>query len=88
MALSRYFLSLLVILAVSVTVSAQEALFSDDFEWGDTGDWSNSEPPRCDRVEAFGRGLNPTSEIHVATWGDMDGFCYEEPPSRGAFEVR
>ena len=45
--------TLLVILAVSVTVSAQDTLFSDDFEWG-----------------------------------DMDGFCYAEPPSRGAFEAR
>jgi len=59
----------LVILVVSATVSAQDSLFFDDFEWGDTGDWSASEPARCDRVEAFGRGLNASSEIHVATWG-------------------
>ena len=59
----------LIILSVSATVSAQDALFSDDFEWGDTGDWSASEPPRCDRLSAFGRGLSATSEIHVATWG-------------------
>jgi len=22
------------------------------------------------------------------TWGDLDGFCFEDPPSRGAFEAR
>jgi hypothetical protein len=50
--------------------SGQEAMFADGFEWGDTGDWSAVNPVRCDRLEAFGRGLVPTTEIHVATWGD------------------
>jgi hypothetical protein len=49
---------------------AQEAVFADGFEWGDVGDWSASQPPRCDRVDAFGRGIEPVSEIHVATWGN------------------
>jgi hypothetical protein len=56
--------------AVSVPAAAQDAMFADGFEWGDTGDWSTAKPPRCDRLEAFGRGLTPTSEIHVATWGN------------------
>ena len=50
--------------------SAQGAVFADDFEWGDTGGWSTVEPARCDRLEVFGRGLSPTSEIHVATSGN------------------
>jgi len=54
----------------AVPVLAQNAIFSGDFEWGDTGDWSTAEPVRCDRLEAFGRGLAPSSEIHVATWGN------------------
>ena len=62
--------TLLVILAVPALGSAQDTLFSDDFEWGDTGDWSTSQPLRCDRIDAFGRGLEPSSEIHVATWGN------------------
>ena len=66
---SRFLSSLLVILAVPAFGSAQDTLFVDDFEWGDTGDWSAAEPPRCDRIDAFGRGLHPTSQIHVATWG-------------------
>jgi len=60
---------LLVTLVIAVTAVAQQPLFTDDFEWGDTGDWDASEPPRCDRVEAFGRGMDPVDEIHVATWG-------------------
>ncbi len=48
---------------------AQDTVFGDGFEWGDVGDWSSSEPLRCDRLEAFGRGLQPSAELHVATWG-------------------
>lgn len=59
-----------VVLAVVPPLAAQESVFEDGFEWGDTGDWSTAEPVRCDRLEAFGRGLAPTSEIHVATWGN------------------
>ena len=59
---------LLVILAVPA--SGQEVLFSDDFEWADTSDWSLVEPPRCDRIESFDRGLQPTTELHVSTEGD------------------
>jgi hypothetical protein len=62
-------LPLLIIVVVSAPASAQDVIFADDFEWGDTGDWSASQPPLCDRVDAFGRGLTPSSEIHVATWG-------------------
>jgi len=51
-------------------LAAQDTVFSEGFEWGDAGDWSATEPVRCDRVEAFGRGIVPTSEIHVATWGN------------------
>ncbi len=65
----RTIIVIAVIVAVAVPVLAQEALFFGDFEWGDTGDWSTSEPIRCDRIEVFGRGLRPSSEIHVATWG-------------------
>ena len=69
MSYSRFLSSLLVILAVPAFGSAQDTLFVDGFEWGDIGDWSTSRPLRCDRVDAFGRGVSPTSEIHVATWG-------------------
>jgi len=57
-------------LLIAAPAAAQAPIFSDDFEWGDTSDWSASEPRRCDRVEAFGRGMYPTSEIHVAPWGN------------------
>ncbi len=66
----KIFLLSVVVVLFSVAGSAQDAVFADDFEWGDTGDWSTAEPVRCDRLEAFGRGLSPTSEIHVATWGN------------------
>jgi len=57
-----------VMLAVA-PVAAQQAMFADGFEWGDVGDWTDSAPPRCDRIDAYGRGLSPIAEIHVATWG-------------------
>ncbi len=56
-------------LVLATPAVAQEAIFTDGFEWADTGDWTMSQPARCDRVDAFGRGLEPTAEIHVATWG-------------------
>jgi hypothetical protein len=66
--MKKYLLAVAVV-SFSVAGSAQDALFADGFEWGDVGDWSTAEPVRCDLLEAFGRGLAPTSEIHVATWG-------------------
>ena len=64
---------LIALAAVFVSIGpgfAQDVIFRDDFDWGDTGDWSTAEPPRCDRLEAFDRGLSPTAEIHVATSGN------------------
>ncbi len=58
------------LLLVAAPLAGQEIVFNTDFEWGDTADWSRAEPLRCDRVESFDRGLTPTEEIHVATWGD------------------
>ncbi len=58
------------ILLAALPASAQDAVFSSDFEWGDSADWSAVVPPRCDRLEAFGRWATPTTEIHVATTGD------------------
>jgi hypothetical protein len=52
-----------VLLLIVSPVAAQSPIFRGDFEWGDTSDWSTSEPPRCDRVGAFGRGLRPASSI-------------------------
>lgn len=57
------------IVALAAPAAAQDVVFADGFEWGDTGGWSVAEPPRCDRVDAFGRGLEPTGELHVAPWG-------------------
>ena len=65
---------ILTILTVSAALvgpcSAQQSMFADGFEWGDTGEWSMVQPPRCDRLEAFDRGLVPVAEIHVATSGN------------------
>ena len=61
--------AVLVLATLASPAMGQGAIFAGGFEWGDVGDWSASEPPRCDRLEAFGRGLQPTSELHVATWG-------------------
>lgn len=47
----------------------QDLVFASDFEWGDVADWDLSVPARCDRLEAFGRGLVAATEIHVATSG-------------------
>jgi hypothetical protein len=46
-----------------------QGIFSDSFEWGDTGDWSQTVPPRCDRIDTFDRGLSPAAQLHVATSG-------------------
>jgi len=62
-------LALLATLVAPLPAGAQVAIFSTDFEWGDTADWSAVVPPRCDALPAFGRGLAPASEIHVATSG-------------------
>jgi hypothetical protein len=66
----KYRIVIPLVISVAVTGFSQDVIFSGDFEWGETGDWSAAEPPRCDRVDAYGRGLYPTSEIHVATWGN------------------
>ncbi len=72
--LLRPLLLVLVLCARVPAASAQEALFSEGFEWGDTADWSAAVPPRCDRIDSFDRGLTPDNEIHVATWGsDVTG---------------
>lgn len=67
---ARWPVAAVVSLLLAGPCAAQSAIFTGDFEWGDTGDWSVAEPPRCDRLEAFGRGLRPTHAIHVATWGN------------------
>jgi hypothetical protein len=67
--LRRLLIALVALIAVRPAF-AQEAIFADGFEWGDVGDWTASEPTRCDRLEAFGRGLSPAAELHVATWGN------------------
>jgi hypothetical protein len=61
---------LLVPLVSPASVISQERLFDGSFEWGDTGDWSLTEPPRCDVIQTFDRGLVPDTEIHVATSGN------------------
>ncbi len=57
-------------LALSAPVAAESLgpspLFLDDFEFGDTGDWSAAEPPRCDEIRPFDRDVVPTGWIHVA----------------------
>ena len=60
----------LVLLAAAGAAPAQTPVFASGFEWGDTADWSSTEPVRCDRLEAFGRDLVPTDELHVATNGN------------------
>jgi len=55
---------------LALPLAGQGIVFGDDFEWGDTGEWSWVEPPRCDRIDTFDRGLEPFAELHVATWGD------------------
>ena len=57
-------------LCLPLDPAAAQEIFSDDFEWGDTGDWSQTEPARCDYINTFDRGLTPMAEIHVATDGD------------------
>lgn len=64
-------ISALALLFVPLAASGQ-GIFSDDFEWGDTGDWSQTVPPRCDAIYTFDRGLEPTEELHVAIGGNDD----------------
>jgi hypothetical protein len=60
-------LSLLAILAsATAALAGSDPIFRDDFEWGDTGDWSATAPARCDVIAPFDRGSTPTGEIHVA----------------------
>ncbi len=66
---SLWLLLSLVLLPICSAI-AQDALFLEDFEWGDTGEWSQVQPPRCDRIDPFDRDLAPSSEIHVATSGN------------------
>lgn len=54
------------LLAASPAPAGETPIFRDGFEWGDTGDWSATVPPRCDVIAPFDRGLAPTSQIHVA----------------------
>jgi hypothetical protein len=54
---------------VATVAAAQERIFSDGFEWGDTGDWATTHPVRCDRLDTFDRDLEPSTALHVATWG-------------------
>ena len=58
------------VFALGVPVTAQDAVFSEDFEWGDTADWTVAVPTRCDRIDTFDRSLSPSAEVHVATWGN------------------
>ena len=62
-------LLLLALLGGAVAAAAQPALFATGFEWGDLGDWAGAVPARCDRLDAFGRGLTPAGELHVAPGG-------------------
>ena len=61
--------SALVVLVLPLSLAAQGVFFGS-FERGDTGDWSQTVPPRCDVIQTFDRGLVPTAELHVATGGD------------------
>jgi len=61
--------AVLAVLFVATAGAGQEPIFSEGFEWGDTGGWAATRPLRCDRLETFDRDLEPTVELHVATWG-------------------
>ncbi len=66
-ALARFALSSLVLLAPAYAQSlGSTPIFGDDFEFGDTGDWSATVPTRCDAIRPFDRGISPTAWIHVA----------------------
>ena len=62
----RFVLFLCVGSAATAASAGEIPVFRDGFEWGDTGDWSATVPPRCDVISPFDRGLAPSSEIHVA----------------------
>lgn len=64
--------SALALLVLPLSAIAQGIHFGG-FEWGDTGDWSQTVPARCDVIETFDRGLFPTAELHVAVGGDDGG---------------
>jgi hypothetical protein len=60
-------LSSLVFIAPALAESlGSTPIFGDGFEFGDTGDWSAAEPPRCDAIRPFDRAVAPTSFLHVA----------------------
>jgi len=65
----------LVLLFATVTLlpaalgTAQQPIFTDAFEWGDTGAWSMTFPQRCDELRTFDRGAVPTRVLHVAVTG-------------------
>ena len=61
---ARFVLASLVLPAPAL--AQLDALFGDDFEFGDTGDWSATVPPRCDEIRPFDRDVSPTAWIHVA----------------------
>lgn len=69
---ARRGLSVLVMLWALLAPFAGEAqeIFRDPFEWGDTADWTQTVPARCDFIETFDRGLEPMSELHVAVDGN------------------
>jgi hypothetical protein len=57
------------VVLLATAAAAQESIFSDGFEWGDTADWATTHPVRCDRLDTFDRDLEPSTTLHVATWG-------------------
>ena len=64
---ARLALSVLALLApLPAAFGGSILLFADGFEFGDTGDWSAVEPPRCDEIRPFDREVAPTSFLHVA----------------------
>jgi hypothetical protein len=65
------FLLLPFVVMTAATAAAQDLIFADGFESGDTLAWSRTEPPlECDQITTFEDGLHPTTVLHVATDGD------------------
>ncbi len=66
----RFSLGLILVLTGILAMPAGgQVVFNESFEWGDTGDWTQTTPPRCDVIDTFDRGLTPTVELHVAVGG-------------------
>ncbi|MGD9252829.1 MAG: hypothetical protein PVG92_02715 [Holophagae bacterium] len=57
-------------LLTAAAATGQTRVFSDGFETGMAGEWDRAQPARCDRIDTFARGKQPSQEIFVATWGD------------------